>query len=315
MANQDNSREDSRNESYRRQQQQQNQRVNQSFTGQTGGQWGENIHDAPYNLGGGSINTQTNYDQGNYDYSEPGAYGFDQGNQYGESPIDSQRYQRPERRQHSSFPADNFSGRDNGNQGADQAYGTSFGNKRNAAYDDGNYRSGGYGDHASERRRESNYGQPNYGGSGPYSRSQQPGFDHGDTFQNRKGNYEDFQSGSETSNYRNAQATEQRGEHRGKGPKGYTRSDRRIEEDVNDRLTEDHHIDASDIEVRIQDGAVVLTGQVMNRFAKRHAAELAETVSGVKNVENRLRVQGSEHSNDLNKQTKADETSEATDAL
>ena len=80
------------------------------------------------------------------------------------------------------------------------------------------------------------------------------------------------------------------GEHRGRGPKGYKRSDDRIKEDINDRLTYDSFIDASDIDVIVNSGEVVLSGTVNNRSAKRYAEDLAEQVSGVTNVENRLRV-------------------------
>jgi hypothetical protein len=55
-------------------------------------------------------------------------------------------------------------------------------------------------------------------------------------------------------------------------------------------LTDDPHIDASNIDVSVSSCEVVLTGTVDSRFAKRHAEDLAEAVSGVKNVENRLRV-------------------------
>jgi len=80
--------------------------------------------------------------------------------------------------------------------------------------------------------------------------------------------------------------------YRGKGPKNYKRSDDRIQEDVNDRLADDPHIDASDIEVAVSNGGeVILSGTVSSRMAKRHAEDLAERVSGVTNVENRIRIQ------------------------
>ena len=81
-----------------------------------------------------------------------------------------------------------------------------------------------------------------------------------------------------------------RREHRGRGPKGYRRSDERIKEDVNDRLSDDYYLDASEIEVSVQNTEVTLTGTVNNRNDKRRAEDLAESVSGVTNVENRLRV-------------------------
>lgn len=78
--------------------------------------------------------------------------------------------------------------------------------------------------------------------------------------------------------------------HRGRGPKGYIRSDERIREDVNDRLSDDAFLDASEIEVSVSGGEVTLTGTVENRIDKRRAEDLAEDVSGVNNVQNQLRV-------------------------
>ncbi|MGO4571324.1 BON domain-containing protein [Microvirga sp. 2TAF3] len=79
--------------------------------------------------------------------------------------------------------------------------------------------------------------------------------------------------------------------HRGRGPKGYQRSDERIREDVNDRLTDDPHIDASEIQVTVSSREVTLDGTVGSRFEKRHAEDIAEFVSGVTHVQNNLRVQ------------------------
>lgn len=78
--------------------------------------------------------------------------------------------------------------------------------------------------------------------------------------------------------------------HRGRGPRGYKRSDSRIAEDINDRLTEDPHLDASDIEVSVQDGEATLSGFVARREDKRRAEDVAERISGVNHVQNNLRV-------------------------
>ena len=78
--------------------------------------------------------------------------------------------------------------------------------------------------------------------------------------------------------------------YRGRGPRGYTRSDERIREDVNDRLTDNDYLDASDIDVQVNNAEVTLTGIVDSRYAKRLAEDLTEDVSGVRNVENRIRV-------------------------
>jgi hypothetical protein len=80
------------------------------------------------------------------------------------------------------------------------------------------------------------------------------------------------------------------GPHRGKGPRDYTRRDERILEDINDRLCDNPYIDASEIDVSVSKGVVVLSGTVENRESKRLAEDIGESVSGVTEVENRLRV-------------------------
>ena len=82
------------------------------------------------------------------------------------------------------------------------------------------------------------------------------------------------------------------GEHSGRGPRGYKRSDERIREDVCDRLTDDPHIDASEIEIEVSGAEVTLSGTVDSREARRHAEEIVEGVSGVTYVQNNLRVGG-----------------------
>jgi osmotically-inducible protein OsmY len=86
------------------------------------------------------------------------------------------------------------------------------------------------------------------------------------------------------------------GLHRGRGPKGYSRSDERVRDDVNDRLTDDPFLDASDIEVAVESGEVTLTGMVSNRQDKRRAEDLADNVSGVKHVQNNLRLRSGQTS-------------------
>lgn len=78
--------------------------------------------------------------------------------------------------------------------------------------------------------------------------------------------------------------------HRGKGPKGYKRSDDRIREDINDRLSDDPWVDASDIEVSVNNSEVTVTGNVRDRNDKRRVEDIIERVSGVSHVENRVRV-------------------------
>lgn len=79
--------------------------------------------------------------------------------------------------------------------------------------------------------------------------------------------------------------------YRGRGPKNYTRSDERIIDDINERLTNDDDIDASEIEVKCVQGVVTLEGSVEERWMKHRAEDIADSCSGVRQVENRLTVE------------------------
>ncbi|MGE3683288.1 MAG: BON domain-containing protein [Bdellovibrionales bacterium] len=78
--------------------------------------------------------------------------------------------------------------------------------------------------------------------------------------------------------------------HAGRGPKGYQRSDERIHEEVCERLARDPDIDASEMEVEVQGGEVILRGTVPEREMKRRAEDLADQVYGVRDVHNQLRL-------------------------
>lgn len=87
-----------------------------------------------------------------------------------------------------------------------------------------------------------------------------------------------------------AERRRERDKHRGKGPRGYKRSDARISEDVHDRLSDDPYLDATNIAVEVNDREVTLSGLVDHRHDKRRAEDCAESVSGVTHVQNNLRV-------------------------
>jgi len=76
----------------------------------------------------------------------------------------------------------------------------------------------------------------------------------------------------------------------GRGPKGYKRSDDRIRDEICDCMTDDPLLDASEIVVEVMDGEVTLSGSVMSRDQKRRAEDVAERISGVRDVTNQLRV-------------------------
>ena len=81
--------------------------------------------------------------------------------------------------------------------------------------------------------------------------------------------------------------------YRGQGPSGYTRSDERIKEDACDALTQDWGVDARQVSVTVSDGEVTLDGTVPSRVQKRRAEDCIDDLSGVRHVQNNLRVQES----------------------
>ena len=103
-----------------------------------------------------------------------------------------------------------------------------------------------------------------------------------------------YGGGAEAYSITNPDANEwlaqKQGKHRGVGPAGYKRSDSRVTEDICERLTDHPHIDARNIEVDVKDGEVTLTGTVPDRRTRLLAEEAADTVSGVKDINNQIRV-------------------------
>jgi osmotically-inducible protein OsmY len=79
--------------------------------------------------------------------------------------------------------------------------------------------------------------------------------------------------------------------HRGRGPRGYRRSDERILEDICDSLTEDPLVDATDVEVTVKNGEATLDGTVTDRLSRRRAEDIADCASGVVVVINNLRLE------------------------
>src|SRR5262249_35013803 len=98
------------------------------------------------------------------------------------------------------------------------------------------------------------------------------------------------QGGWNRENWRDRSAMGMQGQYSGRGPRSFKRQDDRIEEDINEQLTRHPMIDATDIEVRVQDGEVTLQGHVDSRAAKRMAEDVAESVFGVKDVSNQIKI-------------------------
>jgi hypothetical protein len=75
----------------------------------------------------------------------------------------------------------------------------------------------------------------------------------------------------------------------GRGPKGYRRSDERVHEDVCERIARSG-VNADEVEVRVENGDVTLSGTVRSREEKRYLEDLCEDVFGVNDVHNQTRV-------------------------
>ena len=146
----------------------------------------------------------------------------------------------------------------------------------------------------------SRYGQSSYEQSGPRSsgatRSQRGGSQQADGYtgepdEMRWGRQQGLYGSSEYGGYISSQRSQKSYQsHVGKGPKGWQRSDERIREDVCEALARHPEVDASDIDVKVQNCEVTLTGNVTERDAKRIAEDVVERVFGVKDVQNQIKV-------------------------
>jgi osmotically-inducible protein OsmY len=206
----------------------------------------------------------------------------------------------------------NYSGRnENYNRESYGNYGTGYGASGSYGSDYGtsgeyNYGTGGFQGQDRQRRQDYDQGHMNrdYGNVSGGSGSQYRGRDWDQQGYQGSGHYSGEDRGwwdkarDEVSSWfgnddaeRRRRMDEQKSaQHKGKGPRGYQRSDDRIREDVCDRLSDDPYLDASDIEVKVSGNEVILSGTVENREDKRRAEDVAERISGVKNVQNQLRV-------------------------
>jgi hypothetical protein len=92
------------------------------------------------------------------------------------------------------------------------------------------------------------------------------------------------------SGYLYAESWTLHGPYTGRGPRGYRRSDQQIIEEACQRLERDGEIDASDIEVAAENGVIRVRGTVQDRKTKRRAEECVESIYGVSDVMNELRV-------------------------
>ena len=233
------------------------------------------------------------YEEGAYGGSAQRGYG-DQG-RYGGQGYGGQGYGgQGDRNQ--GYGGEGSTGRSYGGYGGQGWRGSEGGDAQAWRREQGYGGQGGYGGQASG----GGYGQQRYGGQQGQG-GQNRGFAGGNP------QVEATSDGDAQRGWRSMFGGDQgrMGEHRGRGPKNYSRSDDRIREDVNDRLSDDSWLDASEIEVEVKSGEITLTGTVQSREDKRRAEDLAEQVSGAKHVQNNLRVQpsGQNASNEMHVRT------------
>jgi osmotically-inducible protein OsmY len=147
------------------------------------------------------------------------------------------------------------------------------------------------------------YGERSYGSDLGYGRSGQPygerGYrDYGQSDLSQRGSrdYSMQRSGYGAQGELRDSSSQLGRSYRGIGPRNYTRSDERIREDLNERLTDAHDIDASMITVEVSNGVATLTGTVNERWMKHRAEDIADGCTGVRDVRNNIQVQASTQS-------------------
>lgn len=170
---------------------------------------------------------------------------------------------------------------------------------------DRDFRSQGYADRAyttgRQTRNEVDY---NRGTSGYGSLGTTPNYRTGDNYAQR--DMSEFNRNNYIDDGRYPASSLQRG----KAPKGYTRSDQRIKEDISDRLMQTNEVDASDVEIAVQNGEVTLTGNVGSRHCKYCVEQIAESILGVTDVINQVRI--SRQQADTNYESKGTTKSSST---
>lgn len=132
-----------------------------------------------------------------------------------------------------------------------------------SGYGEGRYDQGGYGayaqghDYGQSGQQFGQYGGGFYGG---YGGQQYPGGMEGRTRTQRR------------------------------GPKGYKRSDERIRDDICERLMYRDDLDVENVSIEVKEGRVRLDGEVPERRMKHEIEDICDSVFGVQDVENNIRV-------------------------
>ncbi|MGB7372050.1 BON domain-containing protein [Erythrobacter sp.] len=263
------------------------QRQPEQFQDDTGGQYGE---------GGNYGSRSPDYRDDSYD-SQFDERGYGRGDPFYGNSGDNRSMNRYSQ-----------GGRDNDRQGnmSRQRY-----DNDSQRYNDGGMRDRGFSQRSDNRGYSSsmNYGSGQQGYNDDYSRGtgyRGDGYRDNSDFNRRDGNrgydnqrgYRDNdrgffdKAGDEIASWFGDDQAERRRvrDQRGNGPANYKRSNERLLEDACERLTHDNHVDARKINVTAEDNEITLDGTVSSRSQKRAAEDCVHDLSGVKHVQNNLRV-------------------------
>ena len=74
------------------------------------------------------------------------------------------------------------------------------------------------------------------------------------------------------------------------GPRFHRRSDDKIHQEIWEVLSNNADLDAGEVELHVEAGEVTLTGTVDSRDAKWLTEDLVNSIAGVREVNNRLKV-------------------------
>ncbi|QSQ25317.1 BON domain-containing protein [Pyxidicoccus parkwayensis] len=138
---------------------------------------------------------------------------------------------------------------------------------------------------------DTRYGGTQPAGHGPGLENMAPPAVGYGTSPSRRDDHELGHGGYVGGTYRSATPT--RSVSPGRGPRTYQRGDDRVRADICDRLMQGW-MDADDVDVKVKDGLVTLSGTVRSRDEKRAIEDLTEEVLGVKEVTNNIRINRAE---------------------
>jgi len=176
--------------------------------------------------------------------------------------------------------------------------------------DQGNFGYGSGSNYGSRERNQDRFGQSqdsySYGSHSPYNYQNQNRYGQQNredsTIQNYSGWGTSSDSDSEYEGSRRGSPSQlgnmyglnreysSKGRFSGTTPKNFKRSDERIYDEICDRLSQGGHFDVSDVEIKVEDGEVTLEGSLDNRSDKHRIEMLADSVMGVKEITNQIKI-------------------------